>query len=158
MQDDGVGVAGAADMDAHGAEHRYQHSRQHSAQGFGGAPKPPHRVEVIVGEPRRRRWSAEDKAQITAESFAPGANISAVARRYGVSAGLLHYWRRGAREKGVGEAITFHAVRAVGTEDGRQVGEQAAIEIDLGEARVRLTGRVDGSDLTSVLRAIRASA
>ena len=124
MQDDGVGLGGAADVDAHSAEHRYQHSHQHSAQGFGGAPKPPHRVEVIVGEPRRRRWSAEDKAQITAESFAPGANISAVARRYGVSAGLLHYWRRGAREKGVGDAITFHAVRTVGTEDGGRLASK----------------------------------
>ncbi|MBY5883986.1 transposase [Rhizobium leguminosarum] len=55
------------------------------------------RVEVVIGEEHRRRWNPEDKATITAASFVPGANISAVARQYGVSRGLLHYWRRCAR-------------------------------------------------------------
>ena len=39
------------------------------------------RVEVLTGLGRRRRWSAEDKAQIVAEAMAPGATVSEVARR-----------------------------------------------------------------------------
>src|SRR3974390_746447 len=47
------------------------------------------RVELITGERRRRRWTAEEKARIVAESFEEGANISEVARRNGVARGLV---------------------------------------------------------------------
>jgi transposase len=50
------------------------------------------RIEVITGE-RRRRWTAEEKARIVAESFEEGANISEVARRNGVARGLVTVWR-----------------------------------------------------------------
>src|SRR3982074_2200952 len=46
------------------------------------------RIEVITGQRRRRRWTAQDKARIVAESFEEGANISEVARRNGVVRGL----------------------------------------------------------------------
>jgi len=52
------------------------------------------RVELITGQRRRRRWTAEGKARIVAESFEEGANISEVARRHGVVRGLLTVWRR----------------------------------------------------------------
>jgi transposase len=52
------------------------------------------RVEVITGERRRRRWTGEEKARIVTESFEAEANISEVARRNGVSRGLLTVWRR----------------------------------------------------------------
>jgi hypothetical protein len=43
------------------------------------------RVEVITGMGRRRRWSVDDKARIIAETLAPGAVTSEVARRHGMS-------------------------------------------------------------------------
>ena len=49
------------------------------------------------GERRRRSWSESEKARIIAESAAPEANVSDVARRNGVSRGLLTVWRRQAR-------------------------------------------------------------
>ena len=39
------------------------------------------RFEVITGPERRRRWSEDQKRAIVAESLAPGAVISEVARR-----------------------------------------------------------------------------
>jgi transposase len=51
------------------------------------------RIEGITGQRRRRRWAAEEKARIVAESFEEGANISEVARRHGVVRGLLTVWR-----------------------------------------------------------------
>jgi transposase len=51
------------------------------------------RIEVITGRRRRRRWTAQEKARIVAESFQEGANISEVARRHGVVRGLLTVWR-----------------------------------------------------------------
>lgn len=49
---------------------------------------------LLTGPERRRRWSLEDRAQILAEAFAPGAVVSEVARRFEVSTGLIYTWRR----------------------------------------------------------------
>jgi transposase-like protein len=58
-------------------------------------------VEIISGRERRRRWSAEDKLRLVAETYEPGAAIRAVAARHGVCESLLFTWRRQVRE-GVG--------------------------------------------------------
>ncbi len=49
---------------------------------------------LLTGPERRRRWSLEDRAQILAEAFAPGAVVSEVARRFEISTGLIYTWRR----------------------------------------------------------------
>ncbi len=112
------------------------------------------RLEIITGQERRRRWSREQKAQITAESFVPGANVAAVARRYGVSGGLLHYWRRCARE----EELRFVPVVADESRASPPVPEVygSSIEIEVEGVRIRLRGMVDGADLRTVLAVVRA--
>lgn len=45
------------------------------------------RVEVITGPERRRRWSAEQKRAIVAESLAPGAVVTEIARRAEIGSG-----------------------------------------------------------------------
>src|SRR4051794_34713718 len=55
------------------------------------------RLEVIETG-ARRRWSLEEKQRIVAESYAVARNVSATARRYGLSNGQLFTWRRLARE------------------------------------------------------------
>jgi len=45
-------------------------------------------------ERRRRTWSADQKQHIISESFAPGASVAEVARRYGLNSNLLFTWRR----------------------------------------------------------------
>src|SRR3954451_21823606 len=52
------------------------------------------RLEVITGVGGRRSWSRDDKARIVAESFAARANVSAVARRYGLRPQQVYAWRR----------------------------------------------------------------
>ena len=52
------------------------------------------RIEVITGRERRRRWTAEQKREIAAESLQPGVSPIMVARRYGISSGLLYTWRQ----------------------------------------------------------------
>jgi transposase len=52
------------------------------------------RIEVITRGERRRRWSVEQKHEIAAESLEPGVSPITVARRYGISSGLLYTWRR----------------------------------------------------------------
>ena len=61
-------------------------------------PEAGRRVEVITGTGRRRRFSDDDKARIIEETLAPGAVVSEVARRHGLSPQQLFGWRRQARQ------------------------------------------------------------
>lgn len=62
------------------------------------------RIELITGDGRRRRWSDDEKARIIVESLRPGANVSEVARRKGLSPQQLFGWRREARALIAGQA------------------------------------------------------
>jgi transposase len=148
----------------HGVEGSYERAddvHQHGAQGAGDAGSGRYRrIELITGEPKRRRWSAEEKAHITALSFAPGCNVSALARRYGVSIGLLHYWRRTAREREADAKVRFvPLVAAAPTSTALERGDaDGVIEVEIGAATIRVRGRVDRSSLETVLAATRAIA
>ena len=123
------------------------------------------RVEVLDGAERRRRWSREDKARIIEETLAPGAKVSEVARRHGISASLVFTWRRQSRASHVPAAVAprFAAVRisasptetAVSTtgEPPRAAGSRSGvIEISLGGGRrVRVDASVDAAALARVL-------
>jgi transposase len=52
------------------------------------------RVEVITRGERRRVWPIEQKRAIVAESLGPDLTPTEVARKYGISSGLLYNWRR----------------------------------------------------------------
>ena len=52
------------------------------------------RLEVITGTGRRRRFSDDDKTRIIEETLAPGAVVSEVPRRHGLSPQQLFGWRR----------------------------------------------------------------
>jgi transposase len=122
------------------------------------------RVEVITGSFRRRYWSAAEKARIVAESAKPDANISEVARRNGVSRGLLSIWRRQAR-RAASQGGAFVELRLA--ESGAapeamirrsgSAGADARIEIEIGGAKVRVPDGVDGRTLEQVLAALRAA-
>jgi transposase len=143
----------------HGAE-AGSHSDQHSAHDGPPGVGRYRRVEIITGTERRRRWLAEDKARITAESFAPGVTVSEVARRHGLSLGLLHDWRRRARKSG---HIAEHqfvpiTVSSEAAESMLQHLPTGTIEIELEGARIRVSGPVDAAALRTVLAAIRTGA
>lgn len=74
-------------------ERKLESSADETEHGIAGV----RRIELITGAERRRRWSDDDKARIVVESFAPGANVSDVARRNGLSPQQLFGWRREAR-------------------------------------------------------------
>jgi transposase len=64
------------------SRHRFDHSVDRSDDTEDvSATSHPRRIEVITGVERRRKWSAQEKAAIVAESLAEGAVISEVARR-----------------------------------------------------------------------------
>lgn len=62
------------------------------------------RFEVINGAMGRRLWSADERARILEETLTPGAVVSALARRYGLTPQQLFTWRREARKRLEAEA------------------------------------------------------
>jgi transposase len=118
------------------------------------------RVEIITGTGRRRRWSTDAKEAIVAESFAPGASVSAVARRHDISPSLLFLWRRQATRGQVAERGDrgmppgFVPVAITGCGGQLPSEEQAAIEIEVGAVRIRVRGTVDRKALCEVLAAV----
>lgn len=135
------------------------------------------RIEVLTGPVRRRRWSVSEKAQIVAETLAPGASVSEVARRWQVSAQQVFGWRREARAgflalpmaepsfvpivpdaTDVAAASGDMRDAAARTERSGKVAAGSSIEIKLAGAVVRVANGTDTALLAEVLRAIRASA
>jgi len=125
------------------------------------------RVEVITGRRRRQTWTSDEKARIVAESFEPEANISEVARRNGLSRGVLNVWRRQARELARAPTAMFASVRVSRDADVRKAaavaagptshGAGSAIEVEIGGATIRVTPGVDRATLDAVITALRGT-
>jgi transposase len=119
------------------------------------------RLEVINGALGRRRWSADAKARIVAESLAPGVVISEVARRHDLRPQQVFAWRHQAKQGRLAlpaDELSFVPVVAIGA-DARSAAPSAVstgiIEIALGGALVRVPPEVDGKLLAKVLRAVK---
>jgi len=112
--------------------------------------EPVRRLEIFTGAGRRRSWSAEQKAEIVAESLAAGTSVSAVARRHGLTAQQLFTWRRQMRGQSVvgKEPLSFASV----------VVSAVPIEIELGGATIRVPVGSDAATLRAVLQAVKAMA
>jgi transposase len=147
-------------MDSAGDNAMHQHRHE------GGEYR---RIELITGVARRRRWTAEEKAALVAESLEPGINVSALARRRGVARGLLQTWRRAAMREATDRAGMFVPLRsedaALGADSDQPTLTTASaapsdvtaaagagmIEIESGGLRVRFSGQVDAAALHVVL-------
>lgn len=123
----------------------------------------PRRVEVITGPEHRREWPEAEKVAIVAESLAPGANVSEVARRHDLSSQQLFGWRK--RFRAVAEATITPApiftpvlIEAAPSAPSPPPAEPASIEITIGTATVRIRGAADAKTLAAVLKALRVRA
>jgi transposase len=121
------------------------------------------RIEVITGTGRRRRWDAETKGRLVAESFEPGCSVSEVARRHDISPGLLFLWRRQAAQatKDAGSNVrggpAFVPMVVSGDAAAPVVNEACVVEVELGDVRIRIKGPVDRSVLREVFLAARTT-
>jgi transposase len=120
------------------------------------------RVEVLTGPGRRRKWSDDDKARIVAETLEPGAVVSEVARRWQLSPQQVFTWRRETRA-GAAARLDFMPLvveppTVVSEATASPGGPSPPVEVKLAGAVLRVAPRTDGELLTTVLRAIRASA
>jgi transposase len=157
------------------SKHRFDHSvdRSDDTKEVSAIARP-QRIEVITGVERRRKWSAQEKMAIVAESLAEGAVVSEVARRHGLSPQQLFGWRSRLRDAVKGSALSSDAtpafVPAIVEDEpplpaapalpavvamGVTGVDPAPIEIALGGVIVRVRGEADPRALTTVLKALR---
>jgi transposase len=115
------------------------------------------RVEVLTGAPRRRRWSAAEKAAIVAESLAPGAVTSTIALRHGLHRNQLYAWRRELRSAVVADAgVPVPAFVPIVAQE-RVAAGSAAIEIEIGDMVLRASPGVDLGFLGGIIRVLKAT-
>jgi transposase len=136
-------------------------------------PEPMRRLEVITGTGRRRRFSDDYKAGIVEETLVPGAVVSDVARRHGLTPQQLFGWRRQARQPASGtdtETPQFvpavvaaplpeRAVRGGRRKRTRQVDRTAgSIEVEIEGVTVRIGRGAEAKTVAAVLRVLKAGA
>jgi len=129
------------------------------------------RVEVITGTGRRRQLSEDFKAGIVEETLVPGAVVSEIARRNGLTPQQVFTWRRQARQRTASDAEASKFVPAV-VEPGaparssrrrlrkptRQVDRSAgSIEVEIEGVTVRIGRGAEAEMMAAVLRALKAA-
>ena len=172
------------------SKHRFDHTVDHTldrkvgSKFIDGSPEGLQRIEVITGVGGRRRWPAEAKARIVVESFEPGAVVSEVARRHGLSPQQVFGWRHQARgmvadanavrdvpalpksEAAFAPVIVDSVIDSAAAEPTAPsqserpvaaIADAASIEIALGGAVVRVRGAVDVKALAAVLKVLKVA-
>ncbi|MBK1697803.1 IS66-like element accessory protein TnpA [Rhodovibrio salinarum] len=134
------------------------------SQSTGSAPDGTYsgRLEVVGGSTGRRRWPDAVKARVVQESFAPGASVSAVARRHGISPQQLTGWRRAARDgvlpldgdqadtTNVTPAFVPLQVAEPAARENEPGAAEQVVEIVAGSVTVRLPGDTDATRIATV--------
>ncbi|MEY4891146.1 MAG: hypothetical protein RIQ75_2276 [Pseudomonadota bacterium] len=106
-------------------------------------------VEAIVGRfdgapvGDRRRWSDEFKAKAVVAALEPGVNVSALARRLGISPPQLFGWRK-----------TFLNKK---NEDLPAGSSASVVEIAVGDVVIRVSSNLEEATLRRILRAVRSA-
>jgi transposase len=113
------------------------------------------------GERRRRTWSADQKQRIIAESFAAGASVAEVARRYGLNSNMLFTWRRRERVvNDVAKTVNIVPVRVVeatptATATATASASMSRMEIELiGGERIIVGADVDATALARIIKVL----
>ena len=118
-----------------------------------------HRLEVISGTGRRRRFSGDFRARIVEETLAPDAVVSQIARRHGLTPQQVFTWRRQARNASrESDAPMFiPAVIEEPTDGGPiEAGQSGGIiEIGIGGSLVRVGRGADVDTMAAVIAALK---
>jgi transposase len=131
------------------------------------------RLEVITGTGRRRQFSEDFKTQVVEETLLPGAVVSEVARRRGLTPQQVFTWRRQVRRPAAGTedaAPKFvPAVVETAPPAGVALGRRrkrtpdvdrtcGRIEVEIAGMTVRIGRGADAKMVAAVLRALKAGA
>ena len=120
------------------------------------------RLEVLTGVVGRRRWSADDKARIVEETFAPGATVSEVARRHDIRPQQLFGWRREMRLPEPEPQMTFVPALVEEREKAERARPMPAragcgdIELEIDGVAVRVRRGAEARTVVAVIKALKA--
>jgi transposase len=132
-----------------------------------------HRLEAISGTGRWRQFASEFKARIIEETVVPGAVISEVARRHGLTPQQVFTWRRQARrppastESQVPQFVpaiveTALPLRVLPGRQRKRTGRASRgsgnIEVEIDGMTVRIDRGAEAKTVAAVLRALKAGA
>ena len=106
----------------------------------------PERLDASPASPRRR-WSAAAKARLVTEAMAPDANVSAIARRNGMSPAQLFGWKRQALKR----------MAELGGTSATEAAAAPIIEISIAGATIRVGAGIGEEQLRRVIRAVRSA-
>ena len=121
---------------------------------------------ISFGQSKRRHRSKLERRQIVEETLVPGASVAAIARSHGVNANQVFNWRKLYREGRLDvrpSTTQFLPARIVDSSHIEQCRPEAvpgsgyagAIDIELGGARVRITGSADPGCIRAALEQLR---
>lgn len=124
------------------------------------------RVEVLTGPGRRWKWPGDEKARIVSETLQPSTMVTEVARCWQVCPQQVFGWRHERRLGPSGGSVAapdfVPIVSAVPTSAAEPAplprSPAPSIEVELSGAVLRIPAGIDAAMLTTVLRAIWASA
>ena len=136
-----------------------------STDGYAG------RIEVLEGRSGRRMRSEAERAQIAAESLAPGVKVADVARRHGATRWQVYDWRRKLKSGDLAvpaEALREPTFAALFVEQldptppslnqkNRGEAKPSRIELVVDGVILRVHSDIDEDQLTRMVRAIRAA-
>ena len=114
------------------------------------------RLEIFTGSGRRRRWSAEAKARIVAESYTDGRTVSGVARRHGLTVQQLFTWRRQLRGAAAETRLAGFVPVAVERPLIVGGGDTTSVVIEMVGAVVRVPAGAAPATVATVVQALRS--
>jgi transposase len=137
------------------------------------------RFEVFTGAGKRRDWSDAQKASIVAECWPGGERVTAVARRHALDPSQIYGWRkelvRRCKDQGtpvpaalerqapafvpvmIASEVSPEPLPDAGRSRHRRRAGPAQIELEIGDALVRIGHGADADTITAVITALRAS-
>ncbi len=146
-----------------------------SGDDTSSKPVAARRLEVFTGAGHRRRWSAEGKAAVVAQSYAGLGTVSEVARRNGLASSQLFAWRRDARLAAEAEAaprshtelapapafvpvvVEPAVARPPAKAPARRRSPAAAVEIEIDGVSVRIARGAETKMIAAVIDALKAA-
>jgi transposase len=115
----------------------------------------------LIPRGERRRWTIEQKQTIAAQSLAPGASPTNIARLHGISTGQLYTWRHALKSAQLGASMGRFARVDVATHPQPladiPIPPPGRVEIALpNDTTVRIDAGIDPRALRRVLAALAA--
>ena len=110
----------------------------------------------MTGPERRRRWGDEERRIVLAAADAPGAVVTAVARRYDVATSLIYKWRR--EQRAMCGEMAFVPAIVVDEEEkpSAAASRNLAIVVDLARGvRVSIHAGASSALVSAALKALR---